>query len=89
MGVDRCELDDHLGSAQIVECARKLFISLLQESEDVEVALMMASRGIQAKALELLESSLAEPLESDFSELAEQLPIGFGRGALRDHLIAA
>jgi hypothetical protein len=64
-----------LGTPWIVECVSELFISIPQESNDVEVALMMAPRGIEAKGLEVFNDALAESLKGDLPELAEGLPV--------------
>ena len=73
--MDRGELDDHPGAAWIVERVRKLLVSVLQKLEDIQVALMMASRNIQAKGLEFFKNALTESLERQFSELAKDLPV--------------
>ena len=73
--MDRGELDDHLRTTRIVECVSELFISVSQEPEDLEVALMMAPRGIEAAGLKVFKDALAESLKGELSELAEGLPV--------------
>jgi hypothetical protein len=53
----------------------ELFISVSQEPEDLEVALMMAPRGIEAAELKVFKDALAESLKGELSELAEGLPV--------------
>ena len=73
--MDRGELDDHRRAPRIVECTRQLLISLLQQPEDIQVALMMASRVIQADGLKFFKNAPAKPLKSDLPELTEDLPV--------------
>ena len=73
--MDRGELDGHPGAPWIVECVRQLFVSALQQPENIQVALMMASRGIQAKLFEFFKNALAEPLESNLPQFTEDLPV--------------
>lgn len=85
--MDRGKLHDHPGAAWIIECARELFVSLLQQPEHIKIALMMTARGIHPNKLKFLKSALAEPLESQLSEFSKHPPVRFREVAGR-HLIA-
>jgi len=64
VGMDRGQLHDHSGASRIVERMREFLVSLLEQSVDGEVSLMVASRGVQPKGFQLVEHAAAEPLES-------------------------
>jgi hypothetical protein len=53
----------------------KFLVSVPQQPEEIQVALMVALRGVQAKGLEFFKNALAESLESDLTEFAEGLPV--------------
>ncbi len=86
--MDRGELGNHPGTSWVVECMCKLDVSVLQQPEDIQVAFMMTPRRICAQRFELLKSPFAEPLKSQLSEFAKNLPVGF-RKVVGLHFIAA
>jgi hypothetical protein len=75
ISMDRGELDDHPRAPWVVECVSEFLVSVTQQPEEIQVALMMALRGVQAKGFEFFKNALAEPLESDLPEFAEGLPV--------------
>ena len=77
VGVDGGKFPEHSGSPRIVESVGQLFVSVLEPTVEIEIALMMTTGGIQAKALHFIENALAEPLECDLPEFAKDLPVGF------------
>jgi hypothetical protein len=54
---------------------RELFVPALQKSKHVQVPLMRALRYVPTTALYVVQDALAEPLESDLSQLAKHLPV--------------
>ena len=73
--MDRGKLLDHPGPPWFVECVRQLFFSILQRLEDIQVTLVITSRGFPAKRFEFFKNALAEPLESYLPKFAEKLPV--------------
>jgi len=60
--VNRRELNDHPRARRAVESVCQPFVSLLNETEDGRVALMMGLRIIANDRPELVENTLAESL---------------------------
>jgi len=75
MALDRGELPDHPGAPGVVECVRQLFVPVAQQTENIEVALMVTTRSILAKAPHFIENAFAEPIESYLPEFAEDSPV--------------
>jgi hypothetical protein len=61
----------------VVEGVRQLFVTLLNETEDGQVALMRTPGSIPSNGQEFLEYVLAESLQRHLAKLAKGLPVRF------------
>ena len=71
------ELNYHPRPSGIVEGVCKLFVAMLHEAEDGQIALMVAPRTIISNRTDLSEDALAESLQRHLAKLAKGLPIRF------------
>jgi len=75
--VEGGELNYHPRPSGIVEGVCKLFVAMLHEAEDGQIALMVAPRTIISNRTDLSEDALAESLQRHLAKLAKGLPIRF------------
>jgi hypothetical protein len=77
MGTHGSKLGQRSGAAKIIKCTPYLFVTTLEDSEDVQIALMMTLGGVSSGAVDFSKNALAKPLQYHWSHLSQQLPIGF------------
>jgi hypothetical protein len=80
------ELNYHPRPGGIVEGVRELFVAILHETEEGQVALMMAPRTILSNRNDLSEDALAESLKRHLAKLTKSPPVGFGHVAEHEFL---
>ena len=71
------ELNYHPRPGGIVEDVGKLFVAILHDAEEGQVALMMGSRTIVGDRNDLSEDPLAESLQRYLAKLAKSPSVGF------------
>src|SRR5205809_6612133 len=77
MGTNGSKLGQRGGAAKIIKCVPHLFVMTLEDSEDVQIALMMIFGGVSSDTVDFSKNALAKPLQCHWSHLSQQLPIGF------------
>ena len=73
--VHRRQLPQHLGSTRVVERPSQHFVSVSEQSEHLEVPLVVTPRGVRRNAINFIENSLAVSLKRWLPELAENFPV--------------
>jgi hypothetical protein len=65
------------GAAKIIKCVSYLVVTTLENSEDIQVTLMMTLGGVNLDAVDFSKNALAKSLQCHWNYLSQQLPIGF------------
>jgi hypothetical protein len=68
-------LEEKLGAPRVIESASELFISVLNQSVYLEIALVVTPQRIRADGLYLLQDAFAEAIKGHLPQLAEHPPI--------------